>query len=51
MEELLSRSELERPVRRALRRFGQDELSDPLLQNPVFTDILVQEPRSSAAYT
>ncbi len=43
MEELLSRSELERPVRRALRRFGQDELSDPLLQNPVFTDILVQE--------
>lgn len=43
MEELLSRSELERPVRRALRRFGQEELNDALLQNPIFTDLLVQE--------
>lgn len=43
MEELLSKSELERPVRRALRRFGQDELSEGVLQNPIFTDLLVQE--------
>lgn len=43
MDELLSRSELERPLRRALRRFGQDELSPNLLQNPIFTDHLVQE--------
>lgn len=43
MEELLTRGELERSIRRALRRFGQDELSETLLQNPIFTDLLVQE--------
>ncbi|MEW6282559.1 MAG: hypothetical protein AB1758_28375 [Candidatus Eremiobacterota bacterium] len=43
MEELLDRSELQRPLRRALRRFGQEQWDPALLHNPLFSDLLVQE--------